>query len=214
MLVVLVAGGCLGWTCYEARVQREAVAAIERAHGQVEFDWEFDLDSNPHGKPGWLRQHLGPGFFEQVTRVSFSGTADDALMADVGQFRHLQILWIEGGAVTDAGLAPIENLRTLRDVTLGSTRVTDNGIARLRRLTRLESLVVSGTGITDAGLAIIVGLPNVQVLMLQSTRITDAGLARLTNSKSCRIVYVAGTNVTPEGIAAMKAKCPWIIIWP
>jgi hypothetical protein len=42
MLVIVVVAGWLGWICNRARVQREAVAAIEAAGGMVSFDWEGD----------------------------------------------------------------------------------------------------------------------------------------------------------------------------
>jgi hypothetical protein len=42
MLVVLLAGGGMGWLVHKARVQCRAVAAIEAAGGDVSFDWEYD----------------------------------------------------------------------------------------------------------------------------------------------------------------------------
>src|SRR5690348_13168049 len=73
MLAILVVGGWLGWICDRARVQREAVAAIERAGGQVWFDWQ----ASPSRKAGWPRRLLGPGFFEEVVQVRID-KADDS----------------------------------------------------------------------------------------------------------------------------------------
>jgi hypothetical protein len=60
MLVVLVVGGWLGWICYRARVQREAVAAIVQAEGRVYYDWQVNtvprgkaLLPNPKGRSKW-----------------------------------------------------------------------------------------------------------------------------------------------------------------
>ena len=42
IVVVLIIGGSLGWVVHRARVQRRAVAAIEKAGGTVEYegrDW-------------------------------------------------------------------------------------------------------------------------------------------------------------------------------
>ena len=40
IVVVLLVGGSLGWFVRSARIQREAVAAIEKAGGGVSYDWE------------------------------------------------------------------------------------------------------------------------------------------------------------------------------
>ncbi len=41
IVVVLVIGAWLGWLVRSARIQREAVAAIEHARGSVSYDWEW-----------------------------------------------------------------------------------------------------------------------------------------------------------------------------
>src|SRR5690242_6517306 len=79
MLAVLVVGGGLGWIVHKAHVQREAVAAILKAGGRVQFDWEDDRHGLAPGRPGWLRTHLGPGFFEEVTYVDAGITRDDPI---------------------------------------------------------------------------------------------------------------------------------------
>jgi hypothetical protein len=60
MLFSLVVGGWLGWVCHQARVQREAVAAVRRA-GSVTFDWQWNNGAAAGNEPGWLRRQLGPG---------------------------------------------------------------------------------------------------------------------------------------------------------
>jgi hypothetical protein len=37
--------GALGWVIHRAAVQRDAVAAIERARGTVMYDWEWTWNS-------------------------------------------------------------------------------------------------------------------------------------------------------------------------
>src|ERR1700733_11308113 len=55
MVLVLLLGGGMGWYAYRARVQREAVAAIEAAGGKVYYDWEWNGDqaAPPTAKPKW-----------------------------------------------------------------------------------------------------------------------------------------------------------------
>jgi hypothetical protein len=52
IIIVLVLGSALGWIVNRAKVQRDAVAAIERAGGSVKYEWESkDGWPNPCGKP-------------------------------------------------------------------------------------------------------------------------------------------------------------------
>jgi hypothetical protein len=40
IVIVIVVGVALGWIVREAHIQRDAVAAIEKAGGSVRYDWE------------------------------------------------------------------------------------------------------------------------------------------------------------------------------
>ena len=52
IILVLVIGGGLGWVVRSAQLQREAVAAIQRAGGRVKYDWEWKSRSPIHnGRP-------------------------------------------------------------------------------------------------------------------------------------------------------------------
>src|SRR5262245_3580204 len=67
MVLVLIIGGGLGWVIHRARVQRDAVATIRRAGGDVAYSWQWSGGrpvfprSKPPG-PDWLRRILGPDF--------------------------------------------------------------------------------------------------------------------------------------------------------
>lgn len=72
MVLVLVLGGGIGWVVNRARVQREAVAAIRRAGGQVRYDEKFLSYDKELGGPSWkkwLVVHLGIDYFENATEV-------------------------------------------------------------------------------------------------------------------------------------------------
>ena len=45
IILVLVIGGWLGWAVHNARIQREAVAAVERAGGEVMYDWQWQYNA-------------------------------------------------------------------------------------------------------------------------------------------------------------------------
>jgi hypothetical protein len=169
-------------------VQREAVAAIERAGGYVRFDWQYDDGVLGKQEPGWLRRHLGPGFFEEVTFAYVSNKADDALMRQVGRLHQLQWLDIEGNHVTDEGVKFLARLSGLRHLRLRSNRITDIGLLTVSGLSKLERL------------------------SLDDAAVTDTGLLHLARLKRCQVINVWRTKVTPAGNGAMKAKCPWMHI--
>src|SRR5262245_44099219 len=75
MIFVLVIGGGLGWVVHRARVQRNAVTAIERAGGRVYYDWQSSPSgrSNPkarHWIPQWFVDYLGRDYFGSVRQAS------------------------------------------------------------------------------------------------------------------------------------------------
>ncbi len=74
MVLVLVLGVGFGWVVHRARVQREAVAAIRRARGEVRYDRKFLSYDEELGGPSWkkwLVVHLGIDYFENATEVGF-----------------------------------------------------------------------------------------------------------------------------------------------
>jgi internalin A len=179
MLVVLIVGGWLGWLCYRARVQGEALAAIERAGGKIWFDWQWKNGRfQAAGKPGWLRRQLGPGFFEEPKFVAVESTAgapvasqiNDGLMLQIGRLRNLQTLRVVSASVTDAGLAQVRNLRDLRELTFQSSKVTSLGPANLGGLTRLESLSFQCMFVRKLDLGFLRGLSSLRDLRISGSR--------------------------------------------
>jgi internalin A len=188
MVVVLVVGAGLGWVAHRARVQREAVAAITKAGGHVIFDWQYDWNrtdrdtwaADPLVQPGWLRRHVGPGFFEKVTSVAvgsplsvfdnFENSAgiDDALMVQIGRLRGLQSLRLDS-LVTNAGLAHLRNLSDLRVLTFVAPPGTRLGPANLGGLSRLQELTLIFRE-CEIDLAFLRGLTSLKSLMISGGR--------------------------------------------
>jgi internalin A len=76
MIFVLLIGGTLGWIVYSARVQRDAVAAIEAAGGSVWYQWQWRngkpiLNGHPPW-PEWIVNLVGVDYFGGVVRVSLA----------------------------------------------------------------------------------------------------------------------------------------------
>ena len=85
IVLVLVIGGSLGCHCAQPRVQRDAVAAIRHAGGEVYYN-----DDTHHWAPKWLLDWLGVDFFNHVQIVMISGDWSDAGMEHVGRLRALE----------------------------------------------------------------------------------------------------------------------------
>jgi hypothetical protein len=155
IVLVLAIGGGLGWIIRGARVQREAVAAIQKAGGSVWYDWEWkDGRPLPNGSPWvptWLVERLGVDYVGHVAAVHldrgilwgiFRDRRDlNPTMAYVGQLSRLEWLTLHASSVTDALLANLKGLTNLRTLILGSTDVGDAGLAHVAHFGRLELLV-------------------------------------------------------------------------
>ena len=147
MLAVLVIGGVLGLILHRARVQREAVSAIQTAGGSVCYHWQRRggypfLSPSP---PTWwdsFMARLGPDLFGRVVWVGFNGNSaaepDDALMLQISQIRSLEELDFSPLDLTKPGFASHRS-------------VTDAGLVHLRNLPRLRRLNLSRTGVARSG---------------------------------------------------------------
>ena len=235
-LVILVLLICcwLGWEVHQAQVQREAVAAIRRVNGNV----EYNLD--PSRSPAWLKwlaDRLGLDYVSHVIHVDLVGVGPDgpSTGAELDQVVHLkQIEQLElwESSVNDARLAGLKGLTRLRSLGLHKTRVGDKGLANLKGLpalrslwlnrsavtdawvgtpedrTDLEALALWKTSVTDAGLVHLKGLINLKRLILAETQITDAGLVHLRGLKRLRALEVGNTRVSDTALRELQRALP------
>ena len=164
LALVLVISGWLGFFVRSGRIQRDAVAAISRAGGQVWYEWEYQDGKYYMGEfhcpwPKWLVDHVGVDYLGNVIRVDFTQRGSDADLAHVGNLGRLEELVLIDSPVTDSGLAHLRRSTTLESLYLtGGARISDSGLAHLKGLTRLQVLSLMGTAVTDAGLAHLNGL--------------------------------------------------------
>ena len=203
---VLLAGSILGWIVNQAHVQREAVAAIRRANGDV----EYNLD--PNRSPWWLRwlaDRLGIDYVSHVTLVILVGVGPDgpSTGAELDQVVHLkQIEQLElwESSVNDGRLADLEGLTRLRTLCLHKTRVGDKGLANLKGLPALRSLWLNRSAVTDAGLAHLKHRTDLEVLALWRTSVTDAGLVHLKGLINLKSLILADTQITDAGLVHLR----------
>jgi hypothetical protein len=186
LALVLVIGGCLGWLVRSGQIQRDAVAAIRRAGGQVWYEWEYQngrfytADHCPW--PKWLVDHVGVDFLGNVIRVDFWKRGPDADLAHVGNLGRLEELILIDSPVTDSGLAHLRRSTTLKLLFLPGTRISDSGLVHLKGLSRLEALSLLGTAVTDAGLPHLNGLSALKQIDASDGQFTDSGVRELRKS--------------------------------
>jgi internalin A len=187
LALVLVIGGWLGLIVRSGRIQRDAVAAIRRAGGEVWYEWEYQ-DGRYYTLefhcpwPKWLVDHVGVDYLGNVIRVDFRGRGSDADLAHVGNLGRLEELLLIDSSVTDSGLAHLRRSTRLKSLFLAGTRISDSGLAHLKGLTRLEVLSLMDTAVTDAGLAHLNGLSALEQLLASDAQFTDSGVRELRKS--------------------------------
>jgi hypothetical protein len=191
MVIIAVVGGVLGWVMHRARVQREAVAAIQSSGGEGRVFYEQRPAANGAAASAVsrrlraardrLEQWVGRDYFETVTGafVGLRGVDQhDALMRRLGRIDSLERLTL-AGAVRDHDLAAIEGLRSLKSLVLASHELTGNGLKHVRNLSRLEVLEIQGSPITDGDLAHLANLRALKELKISGAPLTGAGLVYL-----------------------------------
>jgi hypothetical protein len=187
LALVLVIGGWLGWIVRSGRIQRDAVAAIRRAGGQVWYEWEYRDGRYFMGEftcpwPKWLVDHVGVDCLGNVIRVDLTRRASDAELAHVGNLGRLEGLVLIDSSVTDSGLAHLRRSTTLKSLFLAGTRTSDTGLAHLKGLTRLEVISLMDTAVTDRGLAHLTGLRALGQIHASDGQFTDSGVREVRKS--------------------------------
>jgi hypothetical protein len=216
IVLVLLTGAGLGWLVHSARVQRDVVAAISKAHGRVYYQWQYKEGVSSYywegepWAPRWLVDHLGVDYFGHVVAVdhggwvNHAGTFSDADMVPVGHLTGLVELWLLASSVTNAGLAHLNKLTHLENVHLYGSEVSDAGLIHLRGLSRLKKLCLAQSRVTDAGLVHLEGLTNLRELDLSSTRVSDAGLVHLRGLANLQTLKLSSTRVTDAELEHLK----------
>jgi internalin A len=234
VILVLILGGWLGWMVRRAQVQRNAVAAIVRGGGSVEYEWEwrgFQNDATglitfaPPKKSGppwpkWLVGSLGADYFGDVKRVVIGPQEPDLVMARLAQLGRVEELrFARTAAISDTGMRHVRGLTGLQALFMPRRPSTTTGAAleNLEGLNRLRSLVFSNDPpLTDADLVHLKGLTALQRLQLPEERgsaITDAGLANLKDLVDMRYLTLQNSQVTSAGLKHLRGMTRLGELW-
>ena len=222
MLLVLIIGGGLGRIISQARVQREAVAAIVNAAGVVAYsrNWDRKFLIDRSGVPlsrglQWVVDHLGIDYLDSVVAVDAMNVKsfDDEAIRQVGRLGRLEFVRLSGcgDSVTDAGLRHLAGLGRLRHLDLDFSAVKGPGLEVLRGMPDLLELKLEGIQISDADLKNLAGLVHLKHLDLTGTRLTDAGLESLAGLTDLEYFQIRGGPITAKGLGPVgemkKLEC-------
>jgi len=208
IVIVLVIGGWLGWIVRGARIQREAVAAIQQVGGSVSYEWQWRngqyVDGTDPCAPRWVVNRLGFDYLGSVTEVCNGNAEGDVVLAKVGMLHRLETLNMEWSHATDAGLACITGLDSLKQCFLSNTNVTDAGLVNLQGLVNLEELDLTNTEVTDDGLVHLTALTSLRDLWLENDEVTDNGLMHLKKLTGLKSLNLRGTKITDAALVQLQ----------
>jgi hypothetical protein len=214
MVIVLVLGGGMGWVAYRARVQREAVATIKRAGGEIAYSWQWangvpvQTGARPPW-PDWLSRLLGPDFLDTVTYVRLYGEQfDDVSLRAACRLPCLEELIVVNTSVTDAGAEDLRQLTNLRSLDLRLNRITNRPLRHIGEMSKLRKLWLamrlSPVPLRDEDMAFLARLTKLEDLMLPGACLTDDWLVYITNLKNLRSVQLYDMALTANGVNHLK----------
>jgi Leucine Rich repeat len=217
LVLVLVNGIWLGCIVRQARVQREAVAAIDNA-GRGAFARAFArYESDPRAGSsrnklsGWkqrIGEYIGIDYVDHVALVELKSNGSQAdwrqAVNRLGDLDQVRVLNLMGRYVNDDVLAQLEGMNCLELLMLQGTGNSDAGLAHVRNLTNLKTVYISATGTSDACLAHLKGLPKLSDLSLHGKQVSDAGLAHLSVLTNLSEFSLSHTRVSDAGLVHLK----------
>jgi len=214
MVLVLFTGGGLGWVIHRARVQRDAVATIRRAGGEVAYSWQWSKGAPvfPRPKPpwpDWVRRILGPDLLDTATYVRLQGAqCDDEALRAACRLPWLEELFVVDTGVTDAGAEDLGQLKNLRSLDLRLNRITARPLRHIGGMTELRELKLamrlSPVPLRDEDMAFLRGLTKLESLMLPSADLTDGWLVYIEDLKSLKALQLYDMAITTDGLHHLR----------
>ncbi len=218
LVLVLIAGGALGWWANSARRQREAVAAIRQAGGSVIYGYQRPTSAGPRPKPReasptrkWLYAHLGQDFFESPNYVSLGTHPDpkkaplvnNALMIQVASLGSVEDLTIyRSNELTGSAFAPLRNHPRMKFLHIYGDRKYGR-LDWIEGFTGLQVLGINGFEIREEDSRRLEDLPALEMFATDS-QITDADLSHLSRSGRLRRLHAINTRVSTAGLDSLK----------
>jgi hypothetical protein len=214
----------LAWRLHRAKVQREAVKAIQDAGGWVHYDYQVGdaraVTNDPQARPWeprWLLDMVGIDFFHDVTEVNMVYNEEGGSRRDnnrginigpqLAHFPRLRVLLVKDHILDDAGMAHVGRMKRLESLYFwDATKITDAGAKHLQDMPRLRYIHLSTSQVGDEGLAAIAKLPNLEGLSMQRNKITDVGVAHLSGHSKLKELWIGSLDNVRSPISDAGVK--------
>lgn len=136
--------------------------------------------------------------------VPFAGVTGSGFSA-LAELPQLELVALQGAAVTDDGLAGVAHARSLRRLALSFTpNVTGRGVLAISQLPQLQELTLHGPDLAGDDFAPLVDVPDLRVLHTwRDTSLDDAAAAHVSQIKSLRRLEASTRNTTEQGLVAV-----------
>ena len=217
----------LGFKVNAARRQKEAVEAILKAGGTVQYDYQlspffprasvpwahyFDGKAVPSGPP-LLRKLFGDDCFRKVIIVKLDSKAiRESVLPQLNKLPYLENVYLtfvkivsDGSNVSrqiqDSDLVALGQLSRLKLVEIFNANITCSSLAQLTQLRDLRVLTMVSAHIDDSSMELVGAMTQLEWLRVDYAEITDEGLKhlqRLRNLKVLEISYDFG--ITDAGL--------------
>jgi hypothetical protein len=216
LILVVVAAVPCSWLALErqeARRQRQTIAAIRAAGGDVIYSYELgrSMYLRPRGGPAvvptFLLRILGDDFFVlDIGEVTLK-EPHDADFAALRTWRNLKSIVAEGENITDRGMEQLENFPDLEFLwIINSRHITASGFRHLRRLSKVIEVHLDGCrNFCDADFANLRGAASLRELHLGDTLVNGSGFAELGQLHRLSTVDLCRAPVTDEGLSGIES---------
>jgi hypothetical protein len=226
MLLVLVAGGWLGWKANKASRTRRAIAEIRRAGGIAYFDYQLDTTGNVSARfdirtgkivedgqppePRWLQRILGPEYFHDVHAVTygrgFLPAGAPERMIDFGALADLpevHSLTLQLSGVGNSSLRRMPPLPRLRKFEIHEPRLGDEGVSWIASCRELEEVRIGNGQAGDSTARRLGTLTGLKTLHHMSSQLTDHGVEALAGLTSLTNLELFGPNLGDRSLRAV-----------
>jgi hypothetical protein len=195
----------LGFKVEAARKQREAVAAIKKVGGYVDYDY----DKKPHH----LANYCGVDLLHSVISVRVFSKPDSPqelreLLPHLSHLPRLRKLSIINGRFRDVDLQHIAGLTELKSLELYSNAITGEGFKHLVGLKQLLEFECYSNPISDESIKPLAELKHLEWVYLGKTDLTDDCVATLTKMSELKHLFLETTGITWAGEQQLRSQLP------
>jgi hypothetical protein len=211
MVVVGTVLGLLGIRLQRARRQQEAVVALGRLEGKLEY---VQAETTPIVLRDFAEPWVGRDFFDSVVAAEVDLTLADTTqgqlaawnaIGDLPQLKNLQVEYPLRYPRSRFNIGPIHRLSKLRYLKIRDAQIAGDDLLPLSEMPWLESLDLSHCQVADDAWRHLAGLPRLDTLHASYSFVSDEGAAQLARCSHLRHLILTRANITDRGAAEFAA---------